>query len=46
MFTISYNDVVSIRRHQTAVDIKYGSLNQLQILQCHVNKVSFLLEIK
>ncbi len=45
MFTISYNDVLSIRRHQSAIDIKYGSLNQPDILQCQVNRVSFLLEI-
>jgi len=49
MFTISYNDVESIHRHQTIVDIKYGSLNQQNILQCQVERVCccfFLLEIK
>jgi len=42
MLRISYNDVESIRRHQTTVDIKYGSLNQQNILQCQVERVCFL----
>jgi hypothetical protein len=33
---------VSIRRQQSTVDIKYGNLNQPNILQCQVNRVSFL----
>jgi hypothetical protein len=41
MSIISYNDIESIRRHQTTVHIKYGSLNQSTILQCQVNRVSF-----
>jgi hypothetical protein len=43
MFTISYNNIESIHRHQNIVDIKYGSLNQQIILQCQVQRVSFFL---
>ncbi len=39
MFTISYDDVTSIRRHQMTVDIKHGHLTQTHHLQCHVNRV-------
>jgi hypothetical protein len=46
MFTISYNDVESIHRHQTIVDIKYGSLNQQNILQCQVERVCFFFFIR
>ncbi|CAF3789707.1 unnamed protein product, partial [Rotaria sordida] len=38
LFTIPYDDVVSIRRHQTTIDIKYGSLHQPHILQCQVDR--------
>jgi hypothetical protein len=41
MFTVLYDDLVSIRRHhQTTIDIKYSTANQLRILQCQVDKVS------
>ncbi|CAF3639551.1 unnamed protein product [Adineta steineri] len=45
LFTIPYNDVVSIRRHQNAIDIKYGSLNQPHILQCQVDRAQDLVAL-
>ena len=32
--------MVSIRRHQSTIDIKYGSLNQPHILQAQIERVS------
>lgn len=32
--------MVSIRRHQSTVDIKYGSLNQPHVLQSQIERVS------
>ncbi|CAF1426007.1 unnamed protein product [Adineta ricciae] len=45
LFSISYNDVVSIRRHQNSIDIKYGSLNQPRILQCQVERAQDLVAL-
>ena len=43
MFTISYNDLASIHRHQTTVDIKYGHITPpTHHLQCQVNRVNFV----
>ncbi|CAF3383714.1 unnamed protein product [Rotaria sp. Silwood1] len=38
LFTIPYNDVVSIRRHQNLIDIKHGSLSQPHLLECQVDR--------
>jgi hypothetical protein len=38
---ITYNEIVSIRRHQQTIDIKHGSLSQPLTLQCQVDRVSF-----
>ncbi|CAF0977130.1 unnamed protein product [Adineta steineri] len=38
MSAILYNDIVSIRRYQSTIDIKYESLNQIHILQCKLDK--------
>ncbi|CAF1023237.1 unnamed protein product [Rotaria sordida] len=44
-FTIPYNDVVSIRRHQNSIDIKHGSLSQPHLLQCQVDRAQDLVAL-
>lgn len=43
MFTILYDDIVSIRRHHNTIDIKYGSLNQPHTLKCQLDRVSLII---
>ncbi|CAF1159280.1 unnamed protein product, partial [Didymodactylos carnosus] len=38
LFSIPFNDIISIRRHQNTVDIKYGSLTQPNLIQCQIDK--------
>ncbi|CAF2793021.1 unnamed protein product [Rotaria sp. Silwood2] len=45
LFTIPYDNIVSIRRHQTTIDIKYGSLSQPHILQCQLDRAQDLVAL-
>ncbi|CAM4880089.1 unnamed protein product [Rotaria socialis] len=45
LFSIPYNDVVSIRRRQNAIDVKYGSLNQPRHIQCQVDRAQDLVAL-
>ncbi|UJR10303.1 hypothetical protein I4U23_014509 [Adineta vaga] len=45
MFTILYNDLISIRRYRTVIDIKYGNLDQLHVLQCRIDKAQDLVAL-
>ncbi|CAF3339033.1 unnamed protein product [Rotaria socialis] len=38
LFTILYDDVVSIRRHRNSIAIKYGSLSQPDVILCQIEK--------
>ena len=46
LFTILYNDLASIRRHQMTVDINYGHLTPTHQLQCQIDRVSCIEEKK
>ena len=42
VFTISYNDLASIRRHQMTVDINYGQPTPTYYLQCQIDRVNLI----
>ncbi|CAF0846167.1 unnamed protein product [Adineta ricciae] len=45
MRTIVYNDLISIRRYQTVIDIKYGNLDELHVIQCQIDKAQELIAL-